>query len=235
MEHAHALIDEHNILTVGAVACAIGAAVILVVYLVRRPPLVLTTKLWLLLGLGVLPIGAALGANVQGYKATQHREFCASCHVMVPHARDSEDPKSTSLAALHARSPYFGGDNCYTCHADYGLFGTVYTKLGGMRHVWLYVTEYRNVSLEEAKKTIHLMKPYPNVNCMQCHTTTAPEWNKVPDHASAREDVVAGRIGCSSQGCHGYAHPVTKDRPMPSASVHLAGSPSASSSMKGAQ
>ncbi len=208
----HFPIDEHNLLSVAAVLCAAGAAAILIVYLVRRPPLDHKwTRLWLLMGLGVLPIASATSANVQGYKATQHRSFCGSCHVMIPHASDSEDPKSKSLAAIHARNPYFGKDNCYTCHADYGMFGTFFTKLGGMRHVWLYATEFRSMSLEEAKHKIHLMKPYPNVNCMQCHTTAAPGWNKLPDHASSKEDVIAGKIGCSSKGCHGVAHPLTKD------------------------
>ncbi|MGZ5969934.1 MAG: NapC/NirT family cytochrome c [Polyangiales bacterium] len=205
-------LDEHNILTFFAIACALASAAILVTYLVRRPALTGATKVMLLFGLGVLPIGAAMSANVQGYKATQHREFCASCHVMTPHAKDAEDPKSNSLAAIHARNAYFGKDNCYTCHADYGLFGTVYTKLGGMRHVWLYITEFRKVSLEEAKKSIHLLKPYPNGNCMQCHTTTAPRWSKIADHASAREAVIADKIACSSKGCHGVAHPLTKEQ-----------------------
>ena len=38
----------------------------------------------------------------------------------------------------------FGSENCYVCHANYGMFGTIVTKAGGMRHVWLYLTEYRN-------------------------------------------------------------------------------------------
>jgi len=213
------VIDEHNVLSVVAIVCAAVAAAILIYYLVRRPPLTRVTKVVLLLGLGAFPIAAAASANVQGYKATQHREFCGSCHVMIPHASDSENPKSTSLAAIHARNPFFGNDNCYTCHADYGLFGTVFTKLGGMRHVWLYATEFRHMSLEEARDKIHLLKPYPNVNCMQCHTTNAPLWNKVPDHASSRDAVIAEKIGCSSRGCHGYAHPITKPSTTPSGGI----------------
>lgn len=209
----HPIVDEHNLLSILAIGCAVAAATILIVYLVRRPPLVASTKIWLGLGLGALPIGAALSANVQGYKATQHRAFCGSCHVMVPHAEDSEDPKSVSLAAIHARNPFFGKDNCYTCHADYGIFGTFFTKLGGMRHVWLYATEFHSMDLAEAKEKIHLLKPYPNQNCMQCHTTDAPLWNRIPDHASARQEVVDNRIGCSSPGCHGVAHPRTKTDP----------------------
>lgn len=99
----------------------------LIVCLIRRPTLDhRSTKLWLLMGLGVLPIASATSANVQGYRATQHRAFCGSCHVMIPHACDS---------------------------------------------------------------------------------------NKLPDHASSKGDVIAERIGCSSKGCHGVAHPLTKKAP----------------------
>ena len=31
------------------------------------------------------------------------------------------------------------------------MYGTITTKIGGLHHVWAYVTEYRNVSLEDAK------------------------------------------------------------------------------------
>ena len=32
------------------------------------------------------------------------------------------------------------------------MFGTILTKAGGLRHVWLYLTEYRNTPVEESKK-----------------------------------------------------------------------------------
>jgi nitrate/TMAO reductase-like tetraheme cytochrome c subunit len=198
-------------LAIVALFLAALAAAILVGYLVARPPLVRTTKLWLLLGLGILPIGAAFAGNVQGFEATKEREFCGSCHVMVPHARDSEDLSSTSLAARHARNPYFGNENCYACHADYGMFGTIVTKAGGMKHAWLYMTEYRNTPIEEAKKTIKLLTPEKmNANCMQCHSTEDAMWLKVPDHRSSLEDERAGRVSCASEGCHGLAHPFWK-------------------------
>jgi cytochrome c-type protein NapC len=206
----HPLLDEHSLLSWGSIACALAAAVILVWYVVHHPPLVRSTKLWLLFGLGLLPISAATGANVQGYEATQHRAFCGSCHVMTPYEHDSDDPNSRSLASTHARNRYFGENNCYACHADYGMFGTVVTKLGGMRHVYLYITEFRNVTLEEARKRIHVVRPYPNANCMQCHSTTAAHWQNVPDHKSALPAVLAGQVGCASQGCHGFAHPFSK-------------------------
>jgi cytochrome c-type protein NapC len=196
-----------------AAVCAAIAATILVVYLVRRPPLVRATKLWLLLGLGALPITVAVASNIQGYEETKERTFCGGCHVMAPYEADSNDPKSKSLASRHARNAMFGNENCYTCHADYGMFGTVVTKLGGMRHVYLYYTAYRTMPLEESKKEIHLRAPYPNANCMQCHSTQGALWRSHPDHASSLEDVRSGRVSCASEGCHGYAHPFTKPPP----------------------
>ena len=102
----------------------------------------------------------------------------------------------------------FGSENCYACHADYGMFGTVVTKLGGMRHVWYAMTEYRNATLDDAKRTIKLSAPEKmNDNCMRCHSTEDTLWLKVPDHWSALEDVRTGRVSCASAGCHGLAHP----------------------------
>jgi cytochrome c-type protein NapC len=190
------------------IACAALSAIMVVAYLTFRPPLVRTTKVWLLLGLGVFPIGVAFSGNVHGFEATKEREFCGSCHVMALHRADSDDRASGSLASRHARNAMFGSENCYVCHANYGMFGTVVTKAGGLRHVWLYLTEYRKTPLEEAKKTIRLRDPAEmNSNCMLCHSTQDTLWLKVPDHRASLEDERAGRIGCASEGCHGLAHP----------------------------
>jgi cytochrome c-type protein NapC len=194
-------------LAVFALACTGVSALIILGYLVRRPGLNHATRLWLLLGLGVFPLGAAGAGNVQGFEATKRREFCGSCHVMKPHADDALDLASLSLSSRHARNDLFGDESCYACHADYGMFGTVLTKLGGMRHVWLYYTQYKDTPIEEAKKTIHLRAPYPNANCMQCHSTRAELWAAISDHRSSLDDVRQGRVSCASPGCHGLAHP----------------------------
>lgn len=200
-----------------AVGFAGLSAAILLVHLARRgrttdpdAPIAPTTKLWLLLGLGVFPIASAGSANVAGFQATQSRAFCGSCHVMEPHANDSNDPKGTSLSSIHAKNTYFGGDNCYTCHKDYGMYGYVLTKMGGMRHVYLYLTEYRSMPLEKAKHDIRIVAPISNQTCATCHTMQAPAWAKVPDHASALSKVKDGTMACTSPGCHGFAHPGTK-------------------------
>ena len=99
---------ETSPLTIAALVCAGLACTILTWFLLRRPPLNLHTKLWLLLGLGVFPIGGAGAANVQGYEATTKRSFCGSCHVMTPYSDDSGNRASLGLAARHGRNEYFG-------------------------------------------------------------------------------------------------------------------------------
>lgn len=196
----------------GAVAlvCAVLAATIVVGYLWKQPPFGLRTQLMLFLGLGVLPIGSALAGNVAGMHATKEVQFCSSCHVMLAHTGDALDPSSQSLAARHSRNPLFGHESCYTCHADYGMFGAVFTKLNGMHHVSEYLQHFRKLTLDEALPKLELYKAMPNQNCMQCHSTTNRFWLDVGDHASALDDVRSGKLSCASEGCHGYAHPFSK-------------------------
>jgi nitrate/TMAO reductase-like tetraheme cytochrome c subunit len=208
-----------------ALVCAALASFILIWFLIKHPPIGSpTTKLWLFVGLGILPIGVASTGNIEGFKATKQREFCGSCHVMTPYSSDSNDPKSLALASRHARNKLFGNENCYVCHADYGMFGTVLTKMGGMRHVWHYALTYRKMTLEESKLAIHLRQPYPNENCMQCHSTKLDLWQKHPDHKASLDGVRTGKISCASAGCHGYAHPFTKPSTSASAGAAPVGS-----------
>jgi cytochrome c-type protein NapC len=191
-----------SLLTVIALAFAAFAAALLLFHLIRRPPLTRATKLWLLLGLGPLPITAAMAGNVANLEVTKERKFCGSCHVMEPYIADAASSKSTSLAAIHSRNPWFGQQSCYTCHADYGMFGLVTTKIGGMHHVWDYYTKDWD---GPGSRKPALYKPYPNNTCMQCHTTErmqAPLEHRV--HAAA---VARGEIKCAGAGCHGPPHP----------------------------
>lgn len=200
----------HNPLLAFAGLCAAASLVVLAWFLVRRPPLGRATKVALLFGIGLLPLGTATTGNVHGYEATKTRRFCGSCHVMTPYARDSENLESRSLAARHARAPSFGADNCYACHADYGMYGTVTTKLGGMRHVYEYLFHFRTLTLEEAQPRIHLRGRFSNHTCMQCHSTRGPLWLEVGDHAALLARMRNDEVSCASAGCHGPAHPFSK-------------------------
>jgi nitrate/TMAO reductase-like tetraheme cytochrome c subunit len=193
-----------------ALGCAGVAAVLLAWYVARQRPLTRTIKIVLLLGIGVLPLATATTGNVAGYNATKTTRFCSSCHVMTPYGEDSWNVQSKSLASRHARNQAFGHENCYACHADYGMFGTVTTKIGGMRHVYEYLFHYKDLELDDALERIEIRTPFHNAACIRCHSTDTPGWNTIPDHASTLHEVRVGSISCASEGCHGPAHPFSK-------------------------
>ena len=200
-----------KLLKLAALVCAATSAAILVWYLVRRPPLGRLTKTLLLLGLGVFPIGVALTGNMAGYEYTLKRPFCGSCHVMGPYVRDAEDQKSQSLAAIHSRNHRFGEESCYTCHADYQMFGAITTKLNGLKHLYYYVTEYGGTGPDgEGGPAIHLYKPYQNVTCLQCHSSHSPRWSQVEEHQAMLDDIRKGEMVCIS--CHSDVHPTALSR-----------------------
>jgi cytochrome c-type protein NapC len=190
---------------------AAAAVAVLLWYLVRRPALTRATKIALLFGIGLLPIATAGNGNISGYNATKERQFCSSCHVMTPYGDDATNPASESLASRHSRNEAFGHESCYACHADYGMFGTVTTKLGGLRHVYEYVFNYRTMPTEEFLSTIQIRSPFSNATCIRCHSTANPGWSQVGDHASSLAEVRAGAVSCASDGCHGPAHPFSKE------------------------
>jgi cytochrome c-type protein NapC len=198
VQNIHSLED---LLKLMALVSAAISAIILVWYLARRPPLGRFTKVMLLFGLGVMPLGVALTGNIAGFEYTLKRQFCGSCHVMLPYTQDAADPASKSLAAIHSRNASFGGESCYTCHADYDIFGTMTTKVNGLRHLYYYITEYSNTGpLGEGGKPIHMYKPFNNMMCVRCHSTTAPAWSSRDEHQGAVEDIRKGEVKCID--CH---------------------------------
>jgi cytochrome c-type protein NapC len=192
-----------------ALACAALSVAIGAWYLIRRPHLHRVTKTLLLLGLGVFPLIVSLTGNIASFEYTLTRPFCGSCHVMGPYLRDAEDPKSNSLAAMHSRNHKFGENSCYTCHADYQMFGAITTKMNGMRHLFKYVTEYASTGPDgQGGPPIHLYKPFKSEACMQCHSMTAKKY--LEQHADQVEQMRSGDVACID--CHNEVHPLALSR-----------------------
>jgi cytochrome c-type protein NapC len=194
------MFEPTQMLKAGALASAALAAAILVTWLVRRPALRSGAKLWLFFGLGPLPIATALMGNLASFEVMKERRFCGSCHVMGPFVRDAEDPASGSLAAVHSRNGWFGGESCYVCHADYGMFGMATTKLGGLRHVWDFYTKDWDSGAQP-----ELYKPYDNHTCMRCHPQSGPR--RPLAHEVHARMMGEGQVSCAAKGCHGPPHP----------------------------
>jgi cytochrome c-type protein NapC len=200
-----------SILGITTLATAALAAVLLIHHLVVRPKLGTGTRVRLLLGLGIFPLITTVVNTAEGMHRTTTREFCGSCHVMIEHLKDVENPESLSLASRHGRNSYIGESNCYVCHANYGMLGYPLTKLTGMKHVYYYYFGgYIRMPIEQAVAEIRINKPYPNSNCMQCHSGKLESWRNVREHRAMLEDLEANRVACASAGCHGYSHPFSK-------------------------
>ena len=151
----------------------------------------------LLVAVGLVPIMVAFMTFAHGLEASATVASCGSCHVMGPFVRDLRDAKSDTLAATHYKNRYIRENQCYTCHSDYGLGGTLRAKLGGLGHVWYYTTG-------TYKLPIKIAAPYPNVRCLGCHGESQKFLNsetKKPIMA----DLMSGKTSCLE--CHAPAHP----------------------------
>ena len=205
--------STEDVLRLSALVASVIAIIILVYYLVVRPPLGRATKVVLLFGLGVMPLAVSLAGNISGFEYTLKTDFCGSCHVMRPYVEDAADRTSTSLASIHSRNSTFGHESCYTCHADYQIFGAMTTKANGLKHLYYYITEYSNTGpYGEGGKPIHMYKSFKNTMCTRCHSTEAPRWSAVEDHAGVLEDLRKGETKCLD--CH------TGDKIHPRAFAH---------------
>ncbi len=191
-------------LTRGVAVAGVVVAVVLLVWVefVSRRRLQSETYHWLLLlGLLVLPAAVLFGATASLFEETKTVGSCASCHVMEPFVSDLRDPQSETLAARHFRNKWISDQQCYTCHATYGVHGTLSAKKDGLRHWLLYTTG-------TWKEPIEFRGTYPNANCLACHAGT-------PKYESDIHKEIAGTLARNEMGCidcHGPPHPPAGER-----------------------
>jgi cytochrome c nitrite reductase small subunit len=151
----------------------------------------------LFFGLAVLPVVVIFFGYTQGLSGMETVRACGGCHVMTGHVADLQDVGSESLAAIHFKNRYIRENQCYTCHSDYGMLGTVSAKMDGVRHVMHYVAGTYTMPLK-------IRRPYSNIRCLTCHAESQ-KFVKSPGHPSEiRPQLVSGEVSCLS--CHAPAH-----------------------------
>jgi cytochrome c nitrite reductase small subunit len=196
----------------GVAVCAIG--IILCYRLWRSKPMDSSQQAGFdlaitgLSGLGVykfIALAAFIGApsisvglaNYHIFEGVKEVKSCAKCHVMRPMVNDMNDPKSTTLAARHARNGWIAKQQCYACHTDYGLAGTLKAKMDGYRHLARYTTGTYSEPIE-------FRGTYNNQNCLDCHEETV-KFQGVTSHGTVLERLRTSSMSCLN--CHGRAHP----------------------------
>ena len=150
----------------------------------------------------VIPAAVVAAGNYHIFEGTQEVRNCIRCHVMVPMATDLRDPASMTLAARHFKHRWIPQKQCFTCHQDYGLNGTVKAKMDGFRHLVKY-------TLGTYTEPIRFVGKFNNQNCLECHRGT-PKFEGIKSHHTIRDRLESNRTNCTN--CHGLPHPTLLER-----------------------
>ena len=153
---------------------------------------------WLLVSIGLVPTMVAFLSFAHGLEGSTTVAACGSCHVMGPYVSDLQNVKSDTLAATHFKNRYIQEHQCYTCHSDYGLAGTLRAKVDGLGHVWRYSTGTYVLPIKIAK-------PYSNLRCLSCHGESQKFLNAGGHPKEEIPNLMSGSTSCLD--CHGPAHP----------------------------
>ena len=196
----------HNPTTLIVILVLLSA--VLIGVLTVRPSITATRagKILTFLVMFFLPIlcGAmGVSSEVDRSKTTA---FCLSCHTMEAYGKSLHIDDPGHLAAAHFQNHRVPADEaCYTCHADYALFGTLKVKLHGLRHVYVYY-----FGAPPAPQDIKLYEPFNNRECLHCHLG-ARSFEEGPVHTAdpaTLPAVKANTLSCMSSGCHEVVHDI---------------------------
>jgi len=165
----------------------------------------LRSRIALFLGICVLPVPVMFMSTAVGLEQAKAVAFCSSCHVMQAFVEDMENPASTNLPAIPYKNRFIQEDHCYVCHTNYGLFGTVEAKLGGLSHIW----EETTGSFE---LPIRAKNGYQFTICLNCHGLSA-RFSENDLHQAVLGQVLGGQTACTD--CHELSHPAPDERAEP--------------------
>lgn len=94
-------------------------------------------------------------------------------------------------------------NHCYTCHSDYGMFGTVYAKWEGLGHICRYTTGRYTLPIK-------INNPYSNLRCLTCHRGSQKFLDPAKHPKEDLPAMLSGKTSCLD--CHGPAHPAPATR-----------------------
>lgn len=155
---------------------------------------------WLLfMGIVILSPFIFLVSYEKGIQQSKRNNFCHSCHVMHGYINDMEDPDSEHLAAEHYQYRWISDYQCYTCHSEYGLFGTAKAKISGIGHIWAqYFVGYET--------PLKIKGTYNNNICLHCHGEVL-DWQDTKEHEDNLVDIKDNKMSCLGADCHVSPHP----------------------------
>jgi cytochrome c-type protein NapC len=184
----------------------IVVAVALVSVLIYKPSITITRggKILAFVSIFIFPaLSGSMGLK-EHMEQSKKTEFCTSCHVMQDYGKSLLIDDPTPLPAAHFQNNRVPRDQaCYTCHADYTMFGGMKAKLRGLNHV--YVQYFGKIP-----DKIELYTPFNNRECLHCHGG-ARNFEEGATHTleEGRLGLIkSGQLSCMTSECHAVTHDV---------------------------
>jgi len=189
-----------------AVLCALILVLVVATRVLYRRRQTEESALWMhLVALGILPLFLLAFGNFTVLEYAKEERFCGACHrAMQPYVDDLR-AGGTSLASLHFQDRFAPGTECYACHADYGLHGTLEAKLTGLSDVYSYVTGTYHFPLK-------MRAPFSNALCLKCHDGArrflAEDDSHLGPDGRVSQELATGLTACTA--CHKPAHQIPR-------------------------
>ena len=160
-------------------------------------------KILVFIALFILPllcIGGGMSTHVQRSEQTQ---FCISCHAMARYGQSLYVDDPNYIPAAHFQNHRVPVEAaCYTCHADYTIYGPLKDKFQGISRIYMqYVST--------PPSTIHIRGGFKNLLCLHCHGG-ARDFEANPVHQGIMDSLKSNQMSCISSGCHDTVHNVAE-------------------------
>lgn len=158
-------------------------------------------KIVAFVGLCALPALCVVGGMNVHMQRSEQTAFCKSCHAMAPYGESLYVDSPKYIPAQHFQNHRVPADRaCYSCHADYTIYGPLKDKLSGLKRIYMqYVSTPPN--------PIRIAGGFKNANCLHCHAG-ARDFEEDPVHAALMASLKSEQMSCLTSGCHDTVHEV---------------------------
>jgi cytochrome c-type protein NapC len=190
---------------IGMLIVQIALSIVLAAVFLIRPALTNATgwKMVAFIGLCVLPGLCLVGGMNTHVQRSETTRFCTSCHVMELYGKSLYIDDVSHIPAQHFQNHRVPADSaCYSCHADYGIYGPLKDKMRGLQRIYLqYVTTPPDPA------AIRIPGGFKNAQCLHCHLG-ARSFEENPVHAAMMDSLKSNEVSCLGSGCHDTIHDI---------------------------
>ena len=190
---------------IGILICQIALSIVLAAVFLIRPSLTSAAgwKIVAFIALCVLPALCIVGGMNTHVQRSEQTQFCISCHVMIPYGKSLYVDDPSHIPAQHFQNHRVPADMaCYSCHADYTIYGPLKDKLQGLKRIYM-----QYVSTPPDPGAIRISGGFRNAQCLHCHQG-ARSFEENPVHAALMDSLKSEQSSCLTSGCHDTAHDV---------------------------